>query len=210
MTQRHFHAHETARMDSLTGLPLAGFRQRALGLAVDSAILLALWVMVVTVWKSLASLTHGSTRLNYSFDRHSAPGLLFFLGYYALACYLGNGKSPGKWVAKTRVVSLTHERMGKWQSFERALGYGASALEGGFGFAQYFLHRNRQTVHDRIAETIVVDESPSARRLAHVDVEEPEPLAEFRANSPPSQDLNLIHWRSPAALASSRDTNATP
>ena len=172
--QRHFHAHETARMDELDGLPLAGFRRRALGLAVDSLILLAMWVMVVAVWRGLIGLTHGSTRLDYGFDRHTAPGLLFFLGYYALACYLGNGQSPGKWVAKTRVVSLTHERMGKWQSFERALGYGASALEGGFGFAQFFLHRNRQCVHDRIAETIVVDESAKARRLEKVEVEEPE------------------------------------
>jgi uncharacterized RDD family membrane protein YckC len=174
MKQRHFHAHETARMDALTGLPLAGFRQRAVGLAVDSLILLAMWVIVVAAWRALVSFTHGSTRLNYGFDRHSAPGLLFFLGYYALACYLGNGKSPGKWVAKTRVISLTHERMGKWQSFERALGYGASALEGGFGFVQYFIHRNRQTVHDRIAETIVVDESKKATRLLKVEEEEPE------------------------------------
>jgi uncharacterized RDD family membrane protein YckC len=43
-----------------------------------------------------------------------------------------------------------------WHCIERALGYAASALEAGFGFAQFFLHPNRQTVHDRIAETIVV------------------------------------------------------
>jgi uncharacterized RDD family membrane protein YckC len=174
MKQRHFHAHETARMDALDGLPLAGFWRRALGLAVDSLLLLALWVPLVFLWRTLIAHTHGSTRLDYGFDRESVPGLLFFLGYYALACYLGNGQTPGKWVAKTRVVSLTHDHMGKWQSFERALGYGASALEGGFGFAQYFLHRNRQTVHDRIAETIVVDESGKAKRLANVEVEEPE------------------------------------
>ena len=65
--------------------------------------------------------------------------------------------------------------MGLWQSLERALGYGASFLEGGFGFLQYFIHRNRQTVHDRIAETIVVDESRNATRLVKVEVEEPEP-----------------------------------
>jgi len=60
-------------------------------------------------------------------------------------------------IARTRAVSLTHSRMGLWQSFERALAYGASFLELGFGFVQFFMHRNRQTVHDRIAETIVVD-----------------------------------------------------
>jgi uncharacterized RDD family membrane protein YckC len=48
-----------------------------------------------------------------------------------------------------------------WHAIERALGYGASALELGFGFLQYFIHPNKQTVHDRIAETIVVKEGKS-------------------------------------------------
>jgi len=48
---------------------------------------------------------------------------------------------------------------------ERALGYSASTLEAGFGFFQFFTARNRQCVHDRIAETIVVvDEPPSSSR----------------------------------------------
>jgi len=53
---------------------------------------------------------------------------------------------------------LAHERLNLWHSIERALGYGASMLEFGFGFLQYFIHPNCQTVHDRIAETIVVSE----------------------------------------------------
>ena len=35
-----------------------------------------------------------------------------------------------------------------WQSIERALGYGESALEAGFGFMQYFLYPNHRCVHD--------------------------------------------------------------
>lgn len=61
-----------------------------------------------------------------------------------------------------RVISLTHARVTFWQSVERALGYGASFLELGFGFAQFFINRNRQCAHDRIAETVVTD----MRRLA--------------------------------------------
>jgi len=55
-----------------------------------------------------------------------------------------------------RVVSLVHERLSLRHSLERALGYGASMLEFGFGFVQYFTHLNKRTVHDRIAETIVI------------------------------------------------------
>jgi hypothetical protein len=40
-------------------------------------------------------------------------------------------------------------------AIDRALGYAASSLEAGFGFLQYFTHPNCQTIHDRIAETIV-------------------------------------------------------
>ena len=48
---------------------------------------------------------------------------------------------------------------------ERALGYGASALEGGFGFIQYCIHLNHCCVHDRITETIVV-KNPCAKQPA--------------------------------------------
>src|SRR5476649_2880819 len=35
---RHFHAHETARFDQLSGLPLASFRQRAWAMVIDLVI----------------------------------------------------------------------------------------------------------------------------------------------------------------------------
>jgi len=54
-------------------------------------------------------------------------------------------------------MSLTTERMGAWQSIERALGYGAAVLEGGLGFLQFFWDPNRMCAQDRLAETIVVD-----------------------------------------------------
>lgn len=48
----------------------------------------------------------------------------------------------------------------RWQPFNRApLGYGVPALEGGFGFLQYYIHPNVKTVHDRIPGTIVIDDA---------------------------------------------------
>jgi len=38
------------------------------------------------------------------------------------------------------------------------LGYGAAALELGFGFVQFFIHPYRRCAQDRLAETIVVTE----------------------------------------------------
>ena len=81
---------------------------------------------------------------------------LFLVLYFGLFFRFTNGLTPGKRLLRIRVVSLTHPRLSLFQSIERALGYGASALEGGFGFLQYFLNPNHQCAHDRLAETIVV------------------------------------------------------
>jgi uncharacterized RDD family membrane protein YckC len=82
-----------------------------------------------------------------------------------MATYFGSGRTPGKALLGIRVVSLTHDRLSLWHSVERALGYGASMLECGFGFFPYFIHPNKRTVHDRIAETIVVLDPAGRRRL---------------------------------------------
>jgi uncharacterized RDD family membrane protein YckC len=77
--------------------------------------------------------------------------------YFGLWTYFGHGQTLGKTLMKIRVISLVHEHLTLWHSIERSLGYGASILEGGFGFIPYSIHPNRQTVHDRIAETIVIE-----------------------------------------------------
>jgi uncharacterized RDD family membrane protein YckC len=78
--------------------------------------------------------------------------------YFGLFTFFGNGRTPGKRLFGVRVASLVHERMSLWHSIERALGYGAAALEFGFGFLQFFIHPYRRTAQDRLAETIVVKE----------------------------------------------------
>ena len=169
---RHFHAHETARYDALSGLPLASFRRRAFAILIDFA-------LIALIKSPFALLRHhGHSAQEHTGWEHwlelgveEIRGLLESVLYFAVTSKLGNGQTPGKRVMKIRVCSLTHVRIGWWQAIERALGYGASLLEGGFGFLQYFLNRNRMCVHDRIAETIVVDLRPSVPRLLNEDTE---------------------------------------
>jgi uncharacterized RDD family membrane protein YckC len=85
--------------------------------------------------------------------------------YFGLFLWQGNGRTPGKRLFKIRVVSLVHTHMTFWHSVERALGYGAAALEGGFGFLQYFIHPYRRCAQDRLAETIVVTERSYQQRF---------------------------------------------
>ena len=85
--------------------------------------------------------------------------------YFGLFLWRWNGRTPGKRWMKIRVVSLVHTHMSFWHSVERALGYGAAALEGGFGFIQYFIHPYRRCAQDRLAETIVVTERSYQQRF---------------------------------------------
>jgi uncharacterized RDD family membrane protein YckC len=94
-----------------------------------------------------------------SFDLRELEDLAWLVVYAGLSVWWSNGLTVGKRLLGIRVVSLKQKKITLWQSVERSLGYGASALEGGFGFIQYFIHHNRQCVHDRIAETIVVKET---------------------------------------------------
>ncbi len=151
-------------MAALAGLPLAPFGRRALAFFLDFFASVALFVAVVIPGIFLgAKMGYLSEHANVHFDFsfHEWYSLLFIVLYFGLATYWGNGRTPGKRLCKIRVVSLVEERITLWTAIERALGYGASALELGFGFLQYFLHPNCRTVHDRIAETIVVDERPA-------------------------------------------------
>ncbi len=160
MQPRTYDAHETDRLRELEGLPLASFRARALAFIVDMGVVLAGVIAVglpEAVRKSREAGT--DTQVVVAFDPfHSIAGVAFLVAYIGLLTWLWNGRTLGKKLLGIRVVSLTGERVTLWQSLERTLGYGMSALEAGFGFLQYFLHINRRTLHDRIAETIVVRE----------------------------------------------------
>jgi uncharacterized RDD family membrane protein YckC len=152
--RRHFHAHETTRQQALEGMLLASFGQRVLGYFIDLVIAVVLWFPLEVAWRRYV--LHEQD-IKIAWDFHEVGNLVVMLLYFGLANYFGNGRTLGKWVARTRAVSLTHERLTLWQSIERGLGYGAAVLEGGVGFARFFWDKNRQCAQDRLAETIVVD-----------------------------------------------------
>jgi uncharacterized RDD family membrane protein YckC len=151
---RTFQVHENPHATALQGLPLATFWQRALGYFIDVLLAVLLWVPVEFAWRRFV-LHEQDITLRWDF--HEVGNIIVALIYWGLGNYWGNGQTPGKWVARTRAMSLTSARMGAWQSIERSLGYGAAILEGGLGFLQFFWDRNRMCAQDRLAETIVVD-----------------------------------------------------
>lgn len=78
--------------------------------------------------------------------------------YFTAFLALWKGQTPGKRLLGIRVVRLNGEPMTLWTGFERFGGYAAGLVTGLLGFAQVFWDRNRQMIHDKIVETVVVRE----------------------------------------------------
>ncbi len=152
--RRRFHAHLETRTSSLDGTLLATFWQRLFGYCADLLLAVIIWIPAEYSWRRFV--LHQKD-IHAVWDFHEPGNIVVMVLYLGLANYFGNGQTPGKWVARTRAVSLTGERMGLWQSIERGLGYGAAVLELGLGFLQFFWDRNRKCAQDRLAETIVID-----------------------------------------------------
>lgn len=180
---RSFDPHETAQMQLMAGKRLASFGSRAAAFLLDMAIGTLFCYTIVTLiavldYKIFHSGPPGESFMEtliremvdtgFASQKHGgevvvdlSPHLSVFTAVSIAICvammnFFGNGKTVGKWVVGIRAVSLVHEHLTVWQSIERALGYSVSIAEAGFGFLQYFIHPNRRTVHDRIAETIVI------------------------------------------------------
>jgi len=152
----HYHPPHTRRMLELEGVELASFARRAGAIGIDFVAIVCLFLAIaIPVAKAWGAAHNINVTLEFrpfeNWYSTVAPVI-----YFGLIVWLTNGRTLGKWLTGIRVVSLVHERMTFWHSLERALGYGASLLEAGSGFFQYLVHPSHQTVHDRIAETIVV------------------------------------------------------
>jgi uncharacterized RDD family membrane protein YckC len=166
------------RAQALAGLPLATFRRRAAAILIDFALIAVFWLPVkmgtqyliqqkFRVPEELYRSASGHVTARFDLERTLDLGwTVVLVGYFGFFIRVTNGLTPGKRLLRIRVVSLEHARIGRWQAVERALGYGASALEGGFGFIQYFLYKNHTCVHDRIAETIVICEPAASKHHA--------------------------------------------
>lgn len=158
-----FKPSSSAREHELANLPLASFTRRALALFLDFLVLstiFMIFIYLIGVSGILSNFFESDKKvmLHFTFFKNWYS-IIWLVIYFSFSIYFTNGQTLGKWIFRIRVLSLTHKKITFWHSIERALGYGASALEAGFGFFQYFLRDDRRTVHDRVAETIVIYEN---------------------------------------------------
>jgi uncharacterized RDD family membrane protein YckC len=153
-----YNAHETIVMKRLHGQALASFGRRAAAFVIDVGVGAALMGIIATILEPFLTARGWVTdekpiTIAFFANWYSTLGYVLF---FTLASYFGKGRPPGKRLLRIRIVSTAHDSLTLWQCLERSLGYGFSILEFGFGFVQFFIHPNRRTVHDRVAETVVV------------------------------------------------------
>jgi len=172
------HYYDTSKIrhsHQLEGLELAGFTSRLFAFLIDLVVLFIVLYIIGTILAYFGFINFG---LNIGFGSNktifdipkvdnqihmNAPGyvkVIFKLSipvlYFGLITWFTNGYTFGKRIFRIRIISTNNKKLTLWHSIERSLGYYASSLEFGFGFLQYFIDYNRRTVHDRIAETIVI------------------------------------------------------
>lgn len=82
--------------------------------------------------------------------------------YFTAFVAYWKGQTPAKRLLGIRVVRLNGQPMTLWMAFERFGGYAAGLVTGLLGFAQVYWDHNRQAIHDKIVETVVVRERKGA------------------------------------------------
>jgi len=150
-------------------LTLASIPSRIIAILIDFVIIFFLFYLIDKIF-DLAGVGITNIKLTNIFhieiestNMSENKMLIFktFLGfvptiYFVITTYISNGQSIGKKILGIKIISIYHHRIGFWHCIERSLGYVASTLELGIGFLQVFWNPNRMTLHDRIAETIVI------------------------------------------------------
>jgi uncharacterized RDD family membrane protein YckC len=172
------HYYDTSKImhsSQLEGLELADFSRRFVALLIDLFVLVLVLYLIGTILNFFGLIDFG-LKIGISSDKTimTTPAvnndlhinipeylkiiikLLIPVVYFGIITYCTNGYTLGKRIFRIRIISTNHQHLTLWHSIERSLGYYASSLEFGFGFLQYFIDYNRRTVHDRIAETIVI------------------------------------------------------
>lgn len=140
-----------------------GFGPRLMALLLDS--------LLMTVFGGLlALLLFGPTRTGVPME-HSHDALLSSLlqALVVVGLWTRLGATPGKLLMNCRVVdAASGQPPSLGQAVLRYLGYILSALPLGLGFLWVIWDRRRQGWHDKLARTLVVEDSPELGALGQL------------------------------------------
>jgi uncharacterized RDD family membrane protein YckC len=142
--------------------PLAGIGSRFIAILVDSLILGATLILLVFLAAFiLPALGYfGSKSASWGIGIFLLILFLLFWGYFALFEAFNNGRTPGKRVAKIRVIHQSGRGVNFAEALARNLVRIIDYLPGfyGVGIAAMFMSRQSQRLGDMVAGTLVVRE----------------------------------------------------
>ncbi len=176
--------------------PLAGIGSRFLAMAADTAIQVAIGVVVFIVF---AVLYPGIKRLGAAGEQWIAAiviiaGFLLYSAYFAFFEIIWNGQTPGKRYAQLRVMKDDGRPISAYDAVARNLLRIVDSLPGfyGVGVLSVLLSKQSKRLGDFVAGTVVVHETAleGVRPFAEMRVDQSLPA--FDASAISADELRLI------------------
>jgi uncharacterized RDD family membrane protein YckC len=153
------HFHDLSQPDTKFPMRYASYSRRASALAIDS-----IWWTVIVLFVPLGPSTEDLLMAPEAF----ATTILLWLAIGQCIPILATGvlwavwgTSPGKRALHLRIVDAdTGQPMTRRQAGLRTLGYLLTFATCGAGFLWVLFNPKKQALHDRIANTVVIDNGP--------------------------------------------------
>ena len=159
----------------MTAVEPAGFATRAVGLAIDGAVLVVVTIVVgAGTWLAATVVGMDVTRNAVAFVL-GGLGWLLLAGVYLAAFFSLTGQTPGMRAMGLRVVDLHGRRPGRGRSAVRAVGMFLAALPAGAGFLLILVDDRRRALQDRLAGTLVIYDDSGSGAVIHTEVLHPLP-----------------------------------
>ena len=141
-------------------MPLAGIGSRFIAILVDYLIWGAAFVLIIAMGAIIIPAVHflGRVSANWAIGIFVLIVFLLQWGYFALFEAFGNGRTPGKRVAKIRVIHQSGRGISFIESLARNLVRFVDYLPGFYavGVVAIFVSRRHQRLGDMVAGTLVV------------------------------------------------------
>ncbi len=141
-------------------MPLAGIGSRFIAILIDHLI----WFAIFLVLAVIAAIILPALRVFGGISASWAIGILFLIifllmwGYFSLFEAFGNGRTPGKRVAKIRVIHQSGRGISFLEALTRNLVRAIDYMPGFYavGVVAIFVTRRNQRLGDMVAGTLVV------------------------------------------------------
>ena len=147
-------------------LPLAGIGSRFLGLAIDTLIQFVLYIIGIFLFAFVGTLSAAAGIARYlqwiPVSWAPAIAILFvfcvYWGYFAFFEIIWKGQTPGKRLAKIRVIKESGRPINAYEAIARNLLRAIDALPGmyGVGIVCMMLNNQNRRIGDYVAGTVVV------------------------------------------------------